>query len=111
MKQFKFNAVILRIIDGDSCLVKLDLGFQIYHETRIRLARIDAPELNSSDPQVRNMARIAAEHLKKYAGDSCEIETHKSDKYARYIGEVVTGGVNLSDEMLKLGFAVEYKGK
>ena len=52
---FVYNAVLDRVIDGDTIDVTLDLGFDIkLHKQRVRLAGIDTPE-----SRTRNLAEKA----------------------------------------------------
>ena len=52
---FVYNAVLERVIDGDTIDVTLDLGFDIkLHKQRVRLAGIDTPE-----SRTRNLAEKA----------------------------------------------------
>lgn len=39
-----YNVEIERVVDGDTFIALFDMGFSLYHRTRIRLIDIDAPE-------------------------------------------------------------------
>ena len=42
---FVYNAILDRVVDGDTIDVVLDLGFDVkLHKQRVRLAGIDTPE-------------------------------------------------------------------
>ena len=42
---FVYNAILEKVIDGDTIDVTLDLGFDVkLHKQRVRLAGIDTPE-------------------------------------------------------------------
>jgi len=102
-----YKAKILRWVDGDTVLVRIDLGFCCQREERIRLARINAHELKSDTIYKRRLARAARYQANKLCPKDSEviIETKKSprrDMYARYIAEVRVGRKNVSDELLKL---------
>lgn len=47
---YQYKAKLLSWIDGDTLLVEIDLGFYVTRQERIRLARINAPEMNSPIP-------------------------------------------------------------
>ena len=41
----RYKTKVMRWVDGDTLRCMIDLGFHTHKEERIRLARIDAPEL------------------------------------------------------------------
>ena len=48
---YEYNCTLVRVIDGDTVDVDIDLGFDtILKNQRIRLAGIDTPESRTSDP-------------------------------------------------------------
>ena len=103
---YTYKAHIVRWVDGDTVIVDIDLGFFVTRQERIRLARINAPELTSNIPfQVRK-----AKHARAMANRLCPegslviIKTRKiQDMYARYIGEIIFKDENVSDYLLKNG--------
>ena len=103
---YEYKAKLLRWIDGDTLLVEIDLGFYVKREERIRLARIDTPEMNSKITLRVRKARHARSVGKKFCphGSWLKIKTHKNkrDMYARYIAEVFYNGENISDYLLKM---------
>jgi endonuclease YncB( thermonuclease family) len=42
---FQYSVQPLRVVDGDTIVVNIDLGFQIYTEEYLRLADVDTPEI------------------------------------------------------------------
>jgi micrococcal nuclease len=110
---YEYKATILRWIDGDTALVRLDLGFYCERQERLRLARIDAHSLIGDTPYQRRMARSA----RRWAGRICPVGSEvivvtkktKRDRYARYISEIKIGKKNVSDELLKQKVVKLYK--
>lgn len=99
-------AVVERVIDGDTAMLMLDLGWHVYRRERCRLADIDAPEL-PTDAGV--LARNAAESLMP-AGTKVTFESKALDNYGRPLGRILlTGGVDVGAELVKLGYAQPYK--
>ena len=45
---YVYKAIVGRVIDGDTLLLRIDLGFQVWKEQRVRLAGIDAPAMDES---------------------------------------------------------------
>jgi micrococcal nuclease len=103
---YQYKAEVFRWINGDTVLVRIDLGFHCERKERIRLARISAHELRASSAYKRRKARAARNQANKLCpkGSTIIIETKKTprqDMYARYIAEILTGEKNVSDELLK----------
>ena len=105
---YEYRAVVDRVVDGDTVDVTVDLGFTTYSKQRLRLARIDAPE-------VRGEEKVAGKAASRYLetmlreGDEVRVRTAKTGKYGRYIAEIWTTTVepeNISDVMVKEGHAV-----
>jgi micrococcal nuclease len=102
---YTYKAKIARWIDGDTVLLDIDLGFYITRQERIRLARINSPELNSNIPFQVRKAKHARAVANKYCppGSVVYIITskNKKDMYARYIAEVLFNNKNISDYLLE----------
>jgi len=102
---YEYKAKVKKWIDGDTVLLEVDLGFFVTREERIRLARINTPELNSLIPYRIRCAKRARAVAKKFCplGSRVTVKTQKSqrDMYARYIGEVYFQGKNISDYLLE----------
>jgi micrococcal nuclease len=100
-----FNAIVDRWIDGDTVDLRVDLGFSIWSKQRVRLAEINTPEKGQplyveASEKARELAPV---------GGACLLYSHGKDKYGRYIGEIHMGGVNVNEELVKLGLAKEYE--
>jgi len=110
---YHYTAHVLSVYDGDTCRVDIDLGLGIWiRNEKLRLARINAPEL-TGDTKVAGMAsRDALREL--IDGKEIIIETIKDQrgKYGRYLAEIwleQNGGfININDELVAQGHA-EYK--
>lgn len=115
-KIYDFDGVIQDVVDGDTVDALVDLGFSVYREQRFRLARIDTPEMHDPNEETRARALKAKQWVASVLlGKHVSITSTKTDKYARYIAEItlqMASGVvlNISDELLRLGLAVVYKG-
>jgi len=47
--RFHYAAELLRVIDGDTIVVRIDLGFDTWRKETIRLRGIDTPEMDSKE--------------------------------------------------------------
>ncbi|MCK5180783.1 MAG: thermonuclease family protein [Candidatus Omnitrophica bacterium] len=81
---YVYKAVVERVIDGDTLLLRIDLGFQVWKAQRLRLAGIDAPAMD--DPKGREAYRSVLNQLAKV--DFVMVKTNKIDVYGRYVGDV-----------------------
>ena len=110
---YSYNAKIVRWVDGDTVILDIDLGFYVTRQERVRLARINAPELNSKVPYQVRKAKSARAKAKKFApeGSQVTLKTSKSniDRYSRYIGEIEFEGTNISDYLISKKVVDEVK--
>ena len=104
---YTYNAKVLKIIDGDTIDVLIDVGFHINITHRLRVARVDAPELAGATHD----AGVAVKEwlMDQILDEDVLIKTEKSDSFGRYIAEVQYRGVNVNDEMLELKLVTQYK--
>jgi len=107
---YVYQAEVLDWVDGDTVLVEIDLGFYVKRTERLRLARIDTPEMRDETPFQVRKAKHARMVAKKFCpvGSTVTVETfkYKRDMYARYLAEVSFKGQNLSDYLLERGVGV-----
>lgn len=101
------NGTVERVIDGDSLVVRLDLGYRVWHQTRIRLLGIDSPERGEvgwADAR-DSLAAMAP------TGAPCVVTSTGPDKYGdRWLGQVRIGAIDLAAEQLARGVAQPYTG-
>jgi len=81
---YVYKALVERVIDGDTILLRIDLGFQVWKEQRIRLINIDTPPLSS--PEGKKVHRFVLEQLAQV--EFVMVKTHKIDVYGRYLGHI-----------------------
>jgi len=110
---YNYKAEIVRWVDGDTVILDIDLGFYVTRQERVRLARINAPELNSQVPYQVRKAKSARAKAKKFApeGATVLLSTSKNDidRYSRYIGEITIDGKNISDYLIQIKAVEEVK--
>lgn len=113
-KLYYYKAKISAVYDGDTCTADIDLGLSTFRKgEKIRLARINAPELRGEQ---RPQGLISRDFLRNHILDKeVFIQTikDKKGKYGRYLGEIwlfeENGSlININDVMVSAGFA-EYK--
>lgn len=91
---YRYNAIIEKVVDGDTIVVSLDLGFGIWlHKQSIRLYGINTPEIKGGERERGLLAkRFVVSRLVSYTSKSISvvIDTFKGrkDKYGRWLGKV-----------------------
>jgi len=114
---YQYKANIIRIIDGDTLVADLQLGFYITVQLILRLQGINTAELNSSDPLQRDLALKAKSFVEQKLilnkPISVIIETSKSDKYGRWLAKVIYAGSDnishhLNEELINENLAKIY---
>lgn len=82
---YHYLGILERIVDGDTLLVQIDLGFGLTTRQKIRLFGVSAPELGK--PEGDEAFESLKNKLKP--GTNLLIRTHLQDKYGRYLGDVL----------------------
>jgi endonuclease YncB( thermonuclease family) len=91
---YVYKAIVERVVDGDTLLLRLDLGFQVWKEQRIRLAEVDAPSLD--EPKGFEAFEFVRDQLAKAA--VIVLKTNKIDIYGRYVAHLFYSTVSKSHE-------------
>lgn len=111
---YEYKATVKRIIDGDSLVLDIDLGFYMFmNETKIRLYGLDTPEMASEDPLLRLQAIMATRYLfdNLNIGEKVTIKTvlDKREKYGRLLATIITNdGLNINEGLIQNKLAVSY---
>ena len=72
------------MIDGDTLLLRIDLGFTVWKEQRFRLAGIDCPSID--EPKGREAFEYARDQMAKV--EFVMVKTNKIDIYGRYVAHL-----------------------
>ena len=107
MYQYKIKEVV-KIVDGDTVDVVIDLGFDITRKERVRLKGIDTPETLTKDAVEKKYGLEAKEYVEKWFSEQKEIliRTYKDDKYGRTLGDFYgQGEKTLNTLLVEQGFA------
>ena len=117
---YEYRCKIVKIIDGDTVDVDIDLGFGVWmHKERIRLYGIDTPESRTRDLDEKKYGLIAKSWIEKFmpVGSTQTLITQKdkSGKFGRILGKFrVNDGsydIILNDWMISNHHAVAYYGQ
>lgn len=78
-----FKARVLRVIDGDTLVIDLDMGFETHTIKRVRLLGVDTPERG----QV-NYNEAKAFTTSTVLGKDVYVQTYQADVFGRYLADV-----------------------
>ncbi len=110
---YLYKAEVRDVIDADTILLDIDLGFEVIRRQSIRLARIDAPERDT--PNGAQGRRFVREQLA--TARTVVVNTRKYDIHRRYVAHVFYAfnnqgieqtflrGRYLNQELVDKGFA------
>ena len=109
---YRYQAVVRKVYDGDTCTVDIDLGLGSWiHGEKLRLYRINAPEVKGAE-------RPAGLHSRDFLrsqiqGREVILQTikDKKGKYGRYLADIWLkdeSGTwnNVNDLLVQEGYAV-----
>jgi len=93
--RFKYKVrKLVKVVDGDTIDVELDLGFYIYHQIRLRLAYIDTHEIHGVKKESKEyqLGMLAKAYVEKVLSEAKAIYVHtlkdKTGKYGRFLALV-----------------------
>ena len=113
---------IVKVLDGDTIDVLIDLGFDLFKKERVRIAGVDTPEKRTRDLEEKALGIDATNWLKKkledtIAGDGDELTIRTelvggTGKYGRLLGWLYINedAVSLNEQMITEGYAWAYDG-
>ena len=110
---FEYNAEVLRIVDGDTLDARIDLGFDVHVNKRIRLMGIDTWESRTRDKaeKVKGLAAKARlKELLKQDKNKFKLISHATGKFGRVLGDIEISVSNVCDILVEEGHAYSYFG-
>ena len=111
---YEYKATIVRVVDGDTVDVDIDLGFDTWlHNQRIRLYGIDTTECRTRNKKEKAHGLLAKEYVQKalVVGRTYALTTKEKGKFGRFLGEFKTGKGLITKLLVKEGLAVPYTGQ
>ena len=119
---YTYKCTVLRILDGDTIDVDIDLGFGVWlHKERVRLHGIDTPESRTRDLEEKKYGLLAKEQIKSFmpVGSMQTLVTmkDKAGKFGRILGKFLIydkktdAQMSINDWMVREHHAVEYFGQ
>jgi len=116
---YQYKCKILKVLDGDTVDIDLDLGFKIVlANQRVRMAGVDTPESRTSIAEEKVRGQLSKKKLaeKLPVGSWQIIETQKpdsnDDKFGRILGVfILEDGTRVNDWLIQNNYAVPYQGE
>jgi len=107
---YEYKAKVVRVLDGDTIDVSIDLGFDVWVYQRVRLLGINTAEKNTE------LGKQTLDYVRSLCPLGTFItlrsEKDKREKFGRYRAKVYFPESNecLNEILIKKGMAVEYWG-
>jgi len=122
---YEYRATIIKIIDGDTVDVDIDLGFNVVlKDERVRIAGIDTPESRTRDLEEKKFGLAAKARVKELLGKTCVLQTQinkngedMKGKFGRILGDFKVYDTKtdtwklLTEVLVAEGHAVPYHGQ
>lgn len=111
-KLYHYPFYLSRVIDGDTIVGSIDLGFNVFlQDKHIRLININTPEIRGNEKEQGLQAKSFVENA--LYNSSIIINSHSFDSFGRCLAEVFylrdVNWVSLNDELLNLNLATKYE--
>ena len=112
---YEYNCKIVRVIDGDSIIVDIDLGFSHWiHGESIRLYGVDTPECRTRDAEEKAAGLLAKAFVEDalHVGGTYTLTTREKGKFGRYLGVIMLSGkTSINAALVSEHLAVPYMGQ
>ena len=108
---WEYQAEVLRVVDGDTVDVRIDLGFKVHFNVRVRMYGINAPESRTRNKEEKIRGLAAKERLEQLLEDKqVVIKSHGVGKFGRCLGTLYVNEKNINAQLINEGHATEYYG-
>jgi micrococcal nuclease len=122
---YEYNAIVDRVVDGDTIKCTIDLGFNTWKKVIVRMEGINTPESRTRDKAEKILGLAAKDRLVeilKYNDNRCILRVSGLGKFGRALSTVLVDtlspvtpetGITLIDvnkQLVTEGHAVEYHG-
>ena len=112
---YKYGAKLLRVVDGDTADVMIDLGFNTWIKARLRFKGVDTWEKRTKNIQEKEKGKLASEYTEKMLSKNngeFTIQSYGKGKFGRVLAEIFIKGeeTSLNKLLIENGHAVSYDG-
>ena len=113
---YKYGAKLLRVVDGDTADVMIDLGFDTWVKARLRFKGVDTWEKRTRDKEekIKGLAATAftSTYLEMNDG-KFTIQSYGKGKYGRVLAEIFVKGQekSINELLVENGHGYKYHGE
>ena len=114
---YKYNATLLRVVDGDTADVMFDLGFNTWAKKRLRFKGVDTWEKRTRNLEEKAKGILASEFTKEHMElneGKFVIQSYGTGKYGRVLAEIFVKlngeETSLNKLLIENGHAYVYEG-
>ena len=119
--RYWYMAKVLKVVDGDTFDVMIDLGFNVHHKARVRLHGVNTPESRTKDAAEKEMGLKAkaftADWLTRHPQIFIKTIADANEKYGRTLAQVFSSTdiadpttACLNKDIIDSGYARAYFG-
>ncbi len=105
---YTYNAELISVYDGDTFHARIELGFGVMQEMRVRLLSINAPEIISADGL---KAKKILEKVLARGNGKILIHSKELDQHGRPLVDVWVSDKNINQPLLDSGYFTERNGE
>ena len=115
---YEYKCKLIRVVDGDTVDVDIDLGFGVWlKKERVRIMGIDTPESRTSNKVEKLFGKAASKRLKEILTGKPILKTFAArdgedmkGKFGRILGDFIVDDKFVTSYLIDEGHAVEYHG-
>ena len=105
---YEYKATVERVIDGDTYVVFVDCGFNLFWRGRLRLLGVNAPEMSTEEGK---LCKSYLERFFEINGKAVSIRSLEFDSFGRILASVQIGNIDLATHLLTTKYAAPFLGK
>lgn len=111
---WEYQVRVLRVVDGDTVDVSVDLGFHTHRNIRVRVYGINTPEVRTRDLEEKALGKLATARMKQLLDcDKVILKSHGVGKFGRCLGQLFVirdGGGFAPDEKVDVAATLIAEG-
>jgi len=122
---YEYNAIVDRVVDGDTIDCTIDLGFKTWKKVRVRMEGINTPESRTRDLEEKERglaAKSRLEEILELNNNKCVLQVSGIGKFGRALATVHVVSlspipddtaitlINVNQQLITEGHAVSYDG-
>lgn len=113
---YEYKAECLRVVDGDTLVCRVDLGFDTWKKITVRFMGINTPESRTRDLEEKKLGLAAKDRLIEILDSNDNVFTLKSygvGKFGRCLGELFVetlGDTSVQQTLINEGHGKAYFG-